>query len=67
MHHIETNGAWPIRQPLRRYPRAHQEAISQHVDSMLKQGTIEPASSSWASNVVLVRKKDGSLRSTIVS
>ena len=65
MHHIETNGARPIRQPLRRYPPAHKEAISQHVDSMLKQGTIEPASSPWASNVVLVRKKDGSLRCCI--
>jgi len=40
----------------RRYPAAHVEAISEHVDNMLKQGTIEPASSLWASNVVMVKK-----------
>lgn len=65
MHHIDTENVRPVRQPLRRYPPAHLEAISQHVDNMLKQGTIEPASSPWASNIVLVKKKDGSLRCCI--
>jgi len=62
MHHIDTGDARPVRQPLRRFPPAHIEAISDHVDNMLEQGTIEPASSPWASNVVLVKKKDGSYR-----
>jgi len=61
MHHIDTGESRPFRQPLRRFPPAHIEAISDHVDNMLKQGTIEPASSPWASNVVLVKKKDGVL------
>jgi len=65
MHHIDTGDARPVRQPLRRFPPAHVEAISEHVDNMLKQGTIEPASSPWASNVVLVKKKDGSFRCCI--
>ena len=64
-HHIDTGDARPIRQQLRRYPRAHVEAISQHVDNMINQGVIEPACSPWASNIVLVRKKDGSFRCCI--
>jgi len=48
----------PVKQPIRRFAPAHIEAISEHVDNMLKQGTTEPASSLWASNIVLVKKKD---------
>ena len=64
-HRIDTGSARPIRQPLRRFPPAHVEAISKEVDKLLAQGVIEPASSPWASNVVLVRKKDGSYRCCI--
>ena len=41
------------------------EAIATHVDNMLDHGVIEPASSPWASNIVLVRKKDGTYRCCI--
>ena len=41
------------------------EAIDEHLDCMLKQGVIEPAASPWASNVVLARKTDGSMRCCI--
>ena len=61
-HHINTNNAPPFRQPIRRFPPAHAVAISEHVDSLLSQGVIEPACSPYASNLVLVRKKDGSYR-----
>ena len=64
-HHIDTGTARPIRQPLRRFPPAHVEAISSEVDKLLAQGVIKPASSPWASNVVLVRKRDGSYRCCI--
>ena len=64
-HHIDTGSARPVRQPLRRFPPAHVEAISCEVDKLLAQGVIEPASSPWASNVVLVRKRDGSYRCCI--
>ena len=64
-HRIDTAAARPVRQQLRRFPPAHVEAISEQVDSMLAQGVIEPAWSPWASNIVLVRKKDGSLRCCI--
>jgi hypothetical protein len=64
-HEIDTGNAKPVRQPLRRHPPAHLEAIRQHVASMLEQGVIEPAQSPWASNVVLVKKKDDTLRCCI--
>jgi len=62
VHGIDTGENRPVRQPLRRQPPAHQEAIKKQVSNMLEQGVIEPAQSPWASNVVLVRKKDHSLR-----
>ena len=65
MHHIDTGDVKPVRQPLRRFPPANVESISQHVDTMLEQGVIKPASSPWASNVVLVKKSDGTFRCCI--
>ena len=64
-HRIETESARPVRQLLRRYPPAHLEAISKHVDNFLQQGVIEPATNPGASNIVLVRKKDNSYRCCI--
>lgn len=64
-HNIDTGNSGPVRQSLRRHPPLHQEAITQHVQSMLEQGVIEPSKSPFASNVVLVKKKDGSLRCCI--
>jgi len=64
-HHIDTGDARPVRQPLRRFPPAHREAISTHVDNMVSQGIVESAASPWASNIVLVKKRDGSLRCCI--
>jgi len=61
-HTIDTGNHKPIRQPLRRQPFQHQEYIDEETTRMLEYGIIEPAASPWASNVVLVKKKDGSLR-----
>jgi len=61
-HTIDTGDHRPTRQPLRRQPFQHQTYIDEETNRMLKYGIIEPAASSWASNVVLVKKKDGSLR-----
>ena len=59
---IDTGDAAPQRQPTRRTPFAAREEISQQLSQMQEQGVIRPSSSPWASPVVLVRKKDGSLR-----
>jgi len=61
-HRMDTGGAPPFRQPLRRFPPAHVQAIAEHVDNMFRQGVIEPACSPYASNLVLVKKKDQSFR-----
>ena len=59
---IDTGNAVPKRQPTRRTPFTAREEISRQLSLMQEQGMIRPSSSPWASPVVLVRKKDGSLR-----
>jgi len=57
-----TEGAAPIRQqPYRAGPKAR-EVVNEHVNKMLEHGVIEPATTPWASPVVLAPKKDGSYR-----
>jgi len=64
-HRIDTADHRPIRQQLRRYPPVYPEAIDEHLNDMLTHGVMEPAASPWASNIVLAKKKDGSLRCCI--
>lgn len=61
-HRIDTGSARPVRQPLRSQPRAYREVIDQEVEQMMEGDLIEPAQSEWAANVVLAKKKDGSVR-----
>ena len=61
-HRIDTGTHPPIRQPLRRHPPPHLQAIKQQRELMLQQVIIQLAVSGWTSNDVLVRKKDRSLR-----
>ena len=61
-HDIVTTTETPIKQAVRRTPFHLQEAAKAEVDRMLEKGVIEPSCSPWASPVVLVKKKDGSLR-----
>ena len=58
---IDTGDAEPRRQPARRTPFAARREIARQLCSMQEQGVIQPSSSPWASPVVLVHKKDGSL------
>ena len=52
----------PFKDPYRRVPTALYEEVRQHLKEMLEAGAICLSKSSYSSNVVLVRKKDGSLR-----
>ncbi|GFU18273.1 retrovirus-related Pol polyprotein from transposon 17.6 [Trichonephila clavipes] len=58
-HEIDTGDNPPFVSRLYRYDRAKQEILDYHVDKMLKEGTIIPIQSPYASPVVLCRKKNG--------
>ena len=61
-HEIDVQGHPPIKQPVRRLPLAKQKAADSEVDKMLQEGVIEPSISPWSSPIVLVVKKDNSIR-----
>ena len=61
-HTIDTGSARPIKQRLRRIPLAKMKDAEQEIERMKSEGIIELSSSPWSSNVVLVKKKDNSLR-----
>ena len=52
----------PFKQKLRRAPFSLRHVISDEIDKMLKDGIIQPSTSPYASNVVIVKKPDGSYR-----
>ena len=61
-HSINTGNHAPIRQQPYRTPVVRRQKLEEMVESMQNQGVVVPSSSPWASPVVLVPKKDGSLR-----
>ena len=61
-HKIELTDYMPIKDRYRRIPLHQYEEVRKHLKEMLDIGAIRRSNSPWASPVVLVRKKDGSLR-----
>ncbi|KAJ0390916.1 hypothetical protein ATCC90586_010439 [Pythium insidiosum] len=61
-HYIPTGTAAPILHRAWRKSAAEQEIIDQHVQKMLSDGVIEMGNGPWGFPVVLVRKKDVSVR-----
>jgi hypothetical protein len=61
-HRIQTVDHPPIKQRPRREPIGMQNTVQKEIKDMLEKGVIEPSQSAWASPVVLVKKKDNSLR-----
>ncbi len=61
-HQINTTDEIPVRK--RAYPVSvvKQQFIDQEVSNMLEKGIIRPSTSSWAAPIVLVPKKDGTMR-----
>ena len=60
--HINTGDAVPKKQPVRRVPFAVRQEVAKHLAKMQEEGVIQPSSSPWASAIVIVHKKDGTLR-----
>ena len=61
-HRVNTGNSPPIRQPVRRIPAHKREEARHLLQDMLAKGVIQPSCSPWASPIVLVPKKDGSVR-----
>ena len=61
-HRIELNNETPFKQRHRRIPPGMVEEVRKHLEQLLSAGIIRKSKSPWASNIVLVRKKNGKLR-----
>ena len=61
-YEIKLNDYTPLKERYRRIPPHQYEEVKKHLKEMLEIGAIRKSNSPWASAVVLVRKKDGSLR-----
>ena len=61
-HAIDTGEAKPAKIPPRRLPYALRKELEEELIKLESTGCIEPSTSPYASGLVLVRKKDGTLR-----
>ena len=61
-HKIRFDNYVPFKERYRRIPPHQYEEVKKHLGEMLEIGAIRRSESPWVSAVVLVRKKDGSLR-----
>ena len=61
-HKIRMMDDQPISQPYRRIPPSQFEEVKQHIRKLLDNNIIRESTSPFASPIVLVRKKDNSLR-----
>ncbi len=60
-HEIPTTGR-PVRIPPRRVAPGRRKIVEDEMQKMEKEGTIVKSSGPWCSLIVLVRKKDGTIR-----
>ena len=61
-HSIDTQNSLPqFRKPYR-IPRAYEDEVNRQLDEMLKNQIIRPSASPWNAPVILVKKKDDTLR-----
>ena len=61
-HDIDTGDEPPVRQRGRRFAKCHIDIIKKEVAKLANSGLIKPSESEWASNCLIVKKKDGTWR-----
>ena len=61
-HEIHLKDETPFKEPHRRIPPAIFQEVREHLKEMLEAEAIRPSASPYSSNVVIVRKKDGTIR-----
>lgn len=61
-HEIHLSDAKPFKEPHRNIPTSLLEEVRQHIKEMIDCGAIRESNSPYSSNVVIVRKKDGTIR-----
>lgn len=61
-HRINLNDVSPFKQRHRKIPHSMYAEVRDHLQQLLDIGIIRKSQSPWSSNMVLVRKKDSSLR-----
>ena len=61
-HSINLDDDRPFKEPYRSIPPALIQEVREHLKEMLEVGAIRESSSPFSSNVVIVRKKDGTIR-----
>ena len=59
---IKLENEQPFKEPYRRIPPALIQEVREHLKEMLEAGAIRSSNSPFSSNVVIVRKKDGTIR-----
>ena len=61
-HTINLEEGAPFKEPYRRVPPGLINEVREHLQEMIDMGCIRPSQSPFSSNVVIVRKKDGTIR-----
>ena len=61
-HKINTSDCKPVAEPYRKLPPSQYQEIKDHIQSLLDKNIITKSTSPCASPIVVVRKKDGSMR-----
>ena len=61
-HKINLTDEIPFKHPHRKKPHALFQEVREHLKEMIEAESIRPSSSPYSSNVVIVRKKDGTIK-----